>query len=165
MSGHDDPHIAQGWATGLLSSYDIAIYLSERVRLPPDEIRSALYEGCAQLGFNDAVWNFAQRQRALGRKTALVTGNFDVFTEVVVPAHGLDMVFDAIVNSSDHGSGDKEALWPVAFSMLGDGYGYSNSLLIEDTAAEVERFRELGGVAHQDTGDGAFEKWRKQAGL
>ena len=159
MTGREDPHISQGWATGLLSSRDVANHLSPKTGVEPDVILSALYEGCAQIEFNEAVWNFVLQQRGLERKTPLVTGNFDVFNEVVVPARGLDKVFDAIVNSCDYGTGDKDELWPIAFDLLGEAYGYSTSLLIEDTSHEVGRFRELGGVAYQYTDDAAFNKW------
>ena len=159
MSGKDNPHIVQGWLKGVLTSKDVAAYLSKRVHLRPDEIHSALRAGCKQIVLNPAVWDLAQRQHALGRKTALVTANFDVFTDVIVPARGLHSVFDAIVNSSDYGSPDKEVLWPIAFEMLGAGYGYSASLLIEDTAHEVRRFRARGGAAYQYTGDASFIRW------
>ena len=163
LFGKEDPHIGQGWATGLLSSRDVANYLSPKTGLSPGFILSALYEGCAQIEFNEAVWDFVGEQGRLGRKTVLVTGNFDVFTEVVVPARGLDKVFDAIVNSCDYGTGDKDELWPIAFDMLGEGYGYSGSLLIEDTSHEVVRFREAGGVAYQYTDDAAFRRWLRRS--
>lgn len=159
ITGREDPHISLGWLAGQLSSRDVANYLSPKTGLEPDIILSALYEGCAQTELNEAVWEFARHQRKLGRKTALVTANFDVFSEVVVPARGLDAVFDGIVNSSDYGTGDKNVLWPIAFDLLGEGYGFSSSLLIEDSPQQVERFRELGGVAYQYTDDVAFNRW------
>ena len=78
------------------------------------------------------MWDFAVEQHHFGRRTALVTVNSDVFTGVIVPAHNLIELFDAIANSSDYGVGDKRVLWPIAFEKLGNGYGYINSLLIED---------------------------------
>ena len=87
MTGREDPHISQGWGTGLLSSRDIANYLSPKTGHAPEVVLSALYEGCAQIALNPAVRDLARQQRQLGRKTALVTSNFDVFNEVVVPAH------------------------------------------------------------------------------
>ncbi len=159
MTGQEAQHIRHGWGTGLLSSRDIADYLSPKTGLSPDFIFAALYEGCAQITLNEAVWDFAQQQAQLGRKTALVTSNFDVFNEVVVPTLGLDEVFDAIVNSCDYGTGDKGELWPIAFDMLGEGYGYSTSLVIEDSSQLVVRFRELGGTAYQYTDDRALNEW------
>ena len=92
-------------------------------------------------------------------KDRLVTGNMEVFTQIVVPSHHLDQMFNAIVNSSDYGEGRKEILWPIAFSQLGPGYTYANSLLIEDSIGNVERFRALGGVAHHYTNDQELLRW------
>ena len=46
--------------------------------------------GCRDLDFNEAVLNFALAQRSQGRRTAIVTANMDIFSDVVVPAHRLD---------------------------------------------------------------------------
>jgi hypothetical protein len=83
----------------------------------------------------------------------------DVFSEVVVPAHGLDRVFDVILNTADYRELRKEVLWDGAFALLGDGLGYSNSLLIEDGPAEPARFRARGGHAYQYTDDTHFGAW------
>ena len=154
----DDKEFVGRWMTGELSSRNICDYIAGPVGLPADEILDSLRGGCSRLLFNDAVWDFAIEQRGAGRKTTLVTANMDVFTEVIVPTHGLADIFDAIVSSSDHGTGDKEVLWPVAYDALGGGYGYANSLLIEDSPQQVEIFRRLGGQACRYTGDEAFRE-------
>ena len=58
--------------------------------------------GCQKLDFNEAVLGFAISQRKAGRRTAIVTGNMDVFTKVVVPFHDLNDKFDIIINSFDY---------------------------------------------------------------
>ncbi len=109
---------ARPWCCGRLSSPDIAEYLSGLTGLTPERILAGLDEGCAHLQLNPAIWRFAQQQRAQGRRTALVTVNMDIFTRVVVPAHGFDQVFDVILNSADYGTEDKNALCEMAFSRL-----------------------------------------------
>ncbi len=161
----DDKALMERWMNGELSSRDICNYLSGPVGLPAEEILDSLRGGCSRLLFNDAVWNCAVEQRGAGRKTTLVTANMDVFTEVIVPKHGLADIFDAIVSSSDHGTVDKEVLWSAAYDALGGGYEYKNSLLIEDSLQQVEIFRRLGGQAYQYTGEEAFLKWRRSVGL
>jgi FMN phosphatase YigB (HAD superfamily) len=157
--------ISGPWMTERMSSSDIANYLSGHLQIPASEILAALRVGCRELELNHEVWSFAQEQHRVGRMAALVTGNADVFTDVVVPSHGLDQVFDVIVNSADHGDGAKEALWPKAFEALGPELGYHNSLLIEDSLGEVERFRSLGGLAYQYVGEESFFRWRGAVGL
>jgi len=80
---------ADPWMKGDLTSQDIALYLSKHLPKSEEEILSALHNGCANMSFNPSAYNFALHQREAGRKTALVTANMDVFTQIVVPAHGL----------------------------------------------------------------------------
>ena len=99
------------------------------------------------------------QQRAAGRKTAIVTGNMDVFTKVVMPCHKLSEKFDVIINSFDYQAIDKNILWAKAFEILGHGIGYRQSLLIEDGANNVRKFRANGGYAYQYENDERFLRW------
>lgn len=143
------------WCCGRLSSEDIAAHLAGLTGIAPERILVALAESCANMHFNPAIWRFAQMQRALGRRTVLATVNMDIFTQVVVPAHGLDRIFDVVVNSSDYGTDDKNALCEIALAQL-DGCTFANSLLIDDSAAAIAAFRVAGGMAYQYTNDAAF---------
>jgi hypothetical protein len=142
-----------------LTSLDIASVLSRTIPLDIPTIAATMEKGCQNLNFNWAVWDFAVAQKAAGRKTALVTANMDVFTKVVVPAYGLDQLFDVILNSSDLHEIRKEFLWPIAFERLGGGIGYANSLLVEDGETEPAIFRALGGLAYQYQNDAKFLDW------
>ena len=51
----------------------------------------------------------------------------------------------------------KPRLSDVASDALGPEFGYSNSLLIEDTRRAVELFRDLGGAAYQYRNDQEFD--------
>ena len=154
-----EPAITIPWMKGELTSLDIAGILSSHFPLDIPEIAAYMEKGCEQLTFNPAVRGFAVAQKAAGRKTALVTDNMDVFSKVVVPAHGLERLFDVIVNSSDAHEIDKQILWPIAFERLGEGIGYANSLLIEDGEREPALFRAMGGQAYQYSNDAAFLEW------
>ena len=84
---------------GLISSHEVSKRLFDCLGLSADELHLALARGCSRMSFNQSVWNFARTQRAEGRNLALVTGNADIFREVIVPSHGLDREFDSIVTS------------------------------------------------------------------
>lgn len=154
-----EPEIVNQWMQAKLTITDIAGIISRYVDLELKHIVSIMEEGCKNLHFNQAVWDFAQAQRRQGRKTALVTANMDVFSTVVVPAHNLDQMFDVIINSFDYQELNKEILWPIAFKKLGEGIGYSNSLLIEDGIKNIEKFRERGGIAVQYDNNDLFNQW------
>lgn len=154
-----DPSIMTPWMKGELFSRDVAAIIARYIPLDPEIILSTMEKGCTELAFNPSVWLFALKQKLAGRKIALVTDNMDVFTKVVVPAHKLNRIFDAIVNSADVHEIDKELLWPIAFERMGDGSGYANSLLIDDDETNVKKFHRLGGHAHRFTNDKTFSKW------
>ena len=120
--------------------------------------------GCKNLSMNQAVLDLALAQRPQGRKTTLVTANMDVFSSVIVPSHGLDRLFDVILNTFDYRELDKEVLWPIAFERLGVEFGYDNSLLIEDSSDNVARFRAHGGQAYRFQDDERFVEWLTSVG-
>jgi phosphoserine phosphatase len=156
---------ADPWMKGVLTSHDIASYLSSHLLESEDEILFALRKGCSNMDFNPAVHTFALQQRESGRKTALVTANMDVFTEVVVPSHGLDSTFDLVLNTADHQTLDKSILWRKAFGAFGSGFSFATSVLIDDSPRMVSLFRSLGGYAYQYEGDEAFQTWLDEIGF
>jgi hypothetical protein len=87
---------------------------------------------------------------------ALVTVNFYVFSDVVVPERRYGDLFPVIINSSNHGEIDKRKLWPLAFRKLGQGISYADCLLIEDSDKELDLFTAAGGRAIKYTGEAAF---------
>lgn len=147
------------WMAGAVTIHNIAEELAPIVHMEIPRLVHFLESGCQSLNLNEAVWGFAMQQRAAGRKTAIVTGNMDVFTKVVMPCHNLSEKFDVIINSFDYQTIDKNILWAKAFEILGHGIGYRQSLLIEDGANNVRKFRANGGYAYQYENDERFLKW------
>jgi len=156
--------LIDNWMRASVTIRDIAEELAPIVGMKVPRIVEFMELGCKELDFNEAVLNFAIRQRGQGRKTAIVTGNMDVFTKIVVPCHNLRDKFDVIINSFDYQEIDKSVLWAKAFERLGNGIGYSQSLLIEDGEKNVMKFRANGGYAHHYTNDERFLTWLKEAG-
>jgi FMN phosphatase YigB (HAD superfamily) len=156
--GNDDT-ITDPWMRGEIGLAEIAGLLTREIGLGTEEILWYLRRGCTDLGFNEEVYQFARWVRSNSLKSVLVTANMDVFSDVVVPSHGLDDLFDVIVNSADVGTCDKTVLWSLAFNALGCGISYRDSLLIEDGEKNPAAFRKLGGVAHQYLGEGEFRGW------
>lgn len=152
----DDKEFAGDWMHGRVGVDDIARMVHRETGETCESVRHYLRQGCENLRENTAVVEFARNLRRADTPIALVTVNFDVFSDVVVPAHGYSDLFPVIINSSDHGEIDKRKLWPVAFKKLGPGIGYRNCLLIEDSVKELGQFRAAGGQAIGYTNDAAF---------
>jgi FMN phosphatase YigB (HAD superfamily) len=163
--GDSSPLWADPWMKGDLTSVDIASYLSKHLLHSEGDILSALRHGCSNMIFNPAVHGFALQQSAAGRKTALVTANMDVFSEVVVPSHELDAVFDLVLNTSDHRTLDKSMLWRKALGAFGPEFSFETSVLIDDSPRMISLFKSLGGHAYQYEGDPAFQAWLKETGF
>ncbi|MBT6616220.1 MAG: HAD family hydrolase [Deltaproteobacteria bacterium] len=157
--GNNSALWAERWMKGDLTSRDVASYLSEHLAVSEEDILSALKQGCSNMTFNPAVYDFALQQHGTERKTALVTANMDVFTEIVVPAHGLDDVFDIVLNTSDYRTLDKSILWRKALEVFGPKFSFATSLLIDNSPAMISLFESLGGHGYQYENDPAFLAW------
>jgi len=147
-----DSAVSEPWMAGEKALGDVAAIIAGHSGVEAVSVERYLCLGCESVPENPEVLAFARELKRHGVQTACVTANFDVFNEVIVPAHGYRELFGVIVNSCDHGTWDKPALWPLAFEALGVP-GYESALLIEDSAREVAQFRELGGLAIQYAGD------------
>jgi phosphoglycolate phosphatase-like HAD superfamily hydrolase len=79
---------------------------------------------------------------------ALVTVNPDLFADFVVPAHGLDDVFDVIVMSFEELTDDKPTLCDIALDRLGFTGPRSDALLIDNRRDLVEAWRDVGGTGY-----------------
>ncbi|MHC5061464.1 MAG: hypothetical protein ACYTFK_10335 [Planctomycetota bacterium] len=150
---------------GELGTEDVAGIISGHVDLDTEKVIKLMEKGCKDLEFNQAVLDFAVQQKNKGTRIALVSINMDVFTKTVVPDHGLENIFDVIVNSFDYKEVKKEILWNIAFHKLGSGITFSNSLLIDDGIDNVNLFEKLGGYAYQYRDDEAFSEWLISAGF
>ena len=164
LFGENSAQWADPWMNGDLTSRDIASYLSKHLPESEGEILSALRNGCARMSFRPVVYHFALHQRGR-RKTALITANMDILTEVVVPAHGLDKVFDLVLNTADHHTLDKRVLWRKALNIFGPEHSFTSTLLVEDSLKMVELFESLGGYAYRYEGDEALQAWLEETGF
>ena len=127
-----DECVTGDWMKGRIGLRDIAGIPQERTGEDLESILVCLRDGCRNLRENHAVVKYARNLREHAIAIGLVTVNFDVFNDVIVPEHQYGELFDVILNSCDYGETDKRDLWPMAFSKLGGHIRYSNSLLIED---------------------------------
>jgi len=152
----EDPGVTRKWMEGRIGLDNIATIIEQETNEQSGSILACLRAGCQRLRENKAVIRFAKTLKAKGIRIGLVTVNFDVFNEVIVPGHKYDDLFDVIVNSCDWGEIDKRNLWPIAFERLGEDINYGNSLLIDDGERETNLFRAAGGLAIRYTDDRAF---------
>jgi FMN phosphatase YigB (HAD superfamily) len=158
-----EKHWLTEWCNGRVGLLQVASIIQKYVKMSRDEIIIEMKEGCRNLSFNQAIYNYALSQLKAQKKTALVTANMDIFSEIIVPHYKLDSVFNIIVNSADYHTDNKLELWNIAFQLLGTNVNYESSLLIDDSEKWVNAFIHAGGNAYKYTDDIAFLDWLSES--
>lgn len=100
---------ADDWNVGRVGADEIFGELAGRSGLTSAEVRSHARRCCESIVFNETAWRVASARRL---PQALVTVNPDIFAAFVVPAYGLDDVFDAIVMSFAEQTSLRSAMSP-----------------------------------------------------
>ncbi len=136
---------ADEWNVGRIGTDQVFAALAERSGMTDFAVISHARRCCESIEFNETAWRLV-RQRRLPQ--ALVTVNPDLLAGVVVPAYGLDDVFDVIVTSSAERTDDKPALCDIALQRLGFTGSRSDALLIDNRLDLVEAWKELGGAGY-----------------
>ena len=153
------------WMEGTISAENMAEMMAPVTRLPGSEVLEYMKKGLKNLSQNDAVRRLVIASKEMGKRTALVTGNIDLFDSVVVPDLDLESLFDVIVNSCRSRELRKVHLWDEAFKILGGDITYETSLLIEDSSKNVNMFREQGGFGHHYRDDQTLKTYMKEIGV
>ena len=157
--------IIRNWLINKITSTDIARKISNDIKLEEKYILKYMRLGCENLKFNHNIYEFAKSLKNKNIYSVLVTNNFDIFTEVVVPKHDLKNIFDVIVNSANYGTDDKNILWNIAFKNIENNISYGNSLLIEDSEANIIKFQKNGGSVYKYINDDKFMEWRNKVNI
>lgn len=136
---------ADDWNLGRAIAAEIFGELAARSGMSRHAVRSHARSCCEHLVFNVTAWHVASERRL---PQALVTVNPDLFADFVVPAYGLDDVFDVIVMSFAERTDDKPALCDIALRRLGFSGPRSDALLIDNRLDLVEAWRNVGGTGY-----------------
>lgn len=141
---------ADDWNVGRIGAREIFRVLAARSGMTVEGVRSHARGCCERVAFNKTAWRVASERRL---PQALVTVNPDLFADVVVPAHGLDGVFDEIVMSFAERTDDKSALCDIALERLGFAGPRSHALLIDNRIDLVDAWKHQGGAGYRYESD------------
>lgn len=145
--------LADDWNVGRIGTDQVVGALAERSGMTVATVRSHARRCCESITFHPVAWRVASERRL---PQALVTVNPDLLADVVVPAYGLDDVFDTIVTSSEARTDDKASLCDIALERLGVDGPRSDALLIDNRRDLVGAWRTLGGAGYWFRGDETF---------
>jgi FMN phosphatase YigB (HAD superfamily) len=145
---------AEDWDAGRVNEGDIVAALAARTGMRLDEVEQHVANCCRSVLCNPVAWRVAAERRL---PQALVTVNPDLFVNRVMPAYGLDAVFDAIAVSCMEGTTDKVRLCEIALRRLGFDGDRRDVLLIDNRRDLVDAWRNTGGIGYWYRDDTAFD--------
>lgn len=146
---------AGAWSLGEMDMAAFAAELSRRIELPQERILQHLRTRCSHIRFFPYTFAFF---RAHHLPQAIVTVNPDLFSDVIVPLHGLDEAADVIVTSWQERTADKGRLCELALARLGIDCAPHQAVLIDNRRDCLAAWAARGGACHLFTSDEAFRR-------
>jgi len=141
------------WCAGQLDIETYAGRLAPVVGLTPQQVIAHMKARCETITWHETAWAWFSARRL---PQAIVTVNPRLFSDTIVPAHGLGRYADVIVTSWEEGTNDKATLCSVALERLGAAFAPEAALLIDNKSTAVEAWRARGGLGYVFTTAQAF---------
>lgn len=142
--GNDE--LVRKWMINQINSADINQLIAENTGIQYETLKELYEESVRKKKLEKEIISLAKQLKMSGKKIGIVTNNMDVFTQITIPTHQLDIVFDGIINSADHGLLKKDnegKLFDIALTILGENI--ENSLMIDDSEQTIELYKKKGG--------------------
>lgn len=141
-----DKELVKKWMRSQTKASSINQLISENTGIEFAMLSRLFEESVRQMELEKDILQLARDIKSSGKKIAIVTDNMEVFSQITVPYNKLDHLFDVIINSAEHGCLKKDIngeLFDTALMELRENAG--DCLLIDDSAVNVEKFRQKGG--------------------
>lgn len=141
-----DKELVKRWMRNQVNSQIINELIAKKTGIDYELLNKLFRQSIIQLELDQEIISLAKSMKLAGNKIGLVTDNMDIFTEITVPHHQLDSIFDVIINSADYGILKKEEngrLFDIALNVLGNKI--ENSLMIDDCESTIDLFKQKGG--------------------
>lgn len=138
--------LVRDWMRNRITSADINELIAKNIGIEKQFLNQMYEESICRMELEKEVRSVAESLNLSGKKIGIVTDNMDIFTKITIPNHRLDKLFGVVVNSADYGMLKKEEggkLFDIALTALGEGI--ENSLMIDDSEATIELYKQKGG--------------------
>ncbi len=142
----DNKELIHKWMRNEINSMDINEIIAKKTGIGYQILNDLYRESVRMMELERETESVARLLKQSGKKIGIVTDNMDIFTEITVPNHHLDTLFDVVINSADHGmlKQDKNgALFNIALAALGEKI--EDSLMIDDSESTISLYRKKGG--------------------
>lgn len=138
--------VVQKWMRNQINSAEINRLIVENTDVGYEKLNELYEESIRGMELEKEMIDLVKSLKRSGKKVGIVTDNMDIFTQITIPNHQLDTLFDVIINSADHGilkKDDNGRLFDVALTALGEKI--ENSLMIDDSESTIELYKQKGG--------------------
>lgn len=138
--------IVRDWMRNRITSAEVNKMIAESTGIGCGLLTEFFEESIRRIELEKEVKDLAELLKLSGKKIGIVTDNMDVFSQITIPNHQLDILFDIIINSADHRFLKKDEngkLFDIALTALDEKI--ESSLMIDDSESNIELFKKKGG--------------------
>ncbi len=155
------PKLINNWMRGKITSDKINRIIAKKFNKPYSFIKKSLEDSVRDIKLNQKILGLVDKFHRDGIKTAVLTDNMDIFTNILVPHKKLYNFFDKIFSSNEYGklkednSGEfiKEALKSMELNP-------KNTILVDDSKNTGVLYKKLGGhFFHYKNNYEEFKMW------
>ena len=134
------------WMRGQTNSIAINRLIAESTGIGFEKLNELYEESVRKMELEKEMVTFVKLLKQSGKKVGIVTDNMDVFTNITIPSHQLNVLFDVTINSADYGllkKDDNGKLFDIALASLDEKI--ENSLMIDDSDSTIKLYEQKGG--------------------
>ena len=141
------PELIRDWMQGKISYQQINQRIADGAKINFKEINDLFLESVRLMNLDQEVLKLSIQLKEKDYRIGVVTDNMDVFSEVTIKNHGLDKMFEIIVNSADTKAlknDNNGHSFDLVMEQLGED-NYSKAVMIDDSESTIKLFRSKGG--------------------
>lgn len=138
--------LVKKWMRNEINSSYINQLIVEKTAISSNLLDKLYHDSIYKMELQKDVLDIVGSLKLLSKKVGIITDNMDVFSQITIPNHKLDSLFDIIINSSDYGllkNDENGKLFDIALSSLGEKF--ENSLMVDDSEPTINLFKKRGG--------------------
>jgi len=133
------------WMRGFLSYKEVHKKVSEKINISSDFLDKILIKSAGDVKLNKPMLKFIKKINK-DIKICILTDNFDIFEDTVIPVNGLDKIFDKIFSSHKYRKIKKDKNGDfILQSILEMGNRPEETLFIDDCLENCLLMEKIGG--------------------
>lgn len=95
--------LVQKWMKGQISSVEVNRLIAKNANIDLEILSSLYHDSVSKIKLDSRIEKLVRALKSAGQKVEIVTDNMEVFTQIIVPEHGLNKLFEVIINSANYG--------------------------------------------------------------